>query len=420
MKKLLLFSLLFCISLILRAQLSVDAQLRPRLEFRDGVQRLLPEGTTPAVLISQRTRLAITYQTNDLKIRIVPQDVRVWGDEQNANLTGNFGDQASFDMLEGFVEAKLKDEIWISAGRQQLHYDDGWLISDRNWNQHGSSWDAVVLKTKPAGSDLHIGAVWNNFNQKWSDHLYPSSRVKSINYLWFSRNIFKKTNVSLLYMNVGVTKNDSSEVLYYRHTAGVRGEHKREKLYAGINAYYQTGVNTKGKPVSAMLGAIDVRYSGEKYLAGLSIAYLSGNSKTGAEMKTDQLFDMHFGARHKFFGFMDYFTNHGAHTAQGGLVDYALTLNYKFSKKVSIRNIFHHFRLAQTNMLTGANPDLGFENDLIFQMKTSDWGMLELGYCLYLPSETLKLIQNVNNPGFAHFAYVQFTVNTNIFSQKQD
>jgi hypothetical protein len=421
MKKQILFSALMVgIIASLYSQLTIDAEVRPRFEVRDGYQMLQPVGVKPAIFSSQRTRLTLNYETENLKIRIAPQDVRIWGDAQMANMTGVFGDVAAFDMYEGYVAAKVKNKTWISAGRQALTYDNQWLISSRGWNQNGSSIDALVLKTKVKKFDLHMGAAWNNNKEHLNNLFFSADRLKSLNYLWINRSFSDKRKLSLMYLATGVTKNDTSNVLYYRHTTGLLGEHKSDKLFASFNAYYQNGVNTKGRPVSAFLGAAEVKYKIKKFSPGATFALLSGNSKIGADMTTDNLFDILYGARHMYFGFMDYFRVFGPNTANGGLIDAALVFDYELSKKLSVKNAIHYFMLHKTNTLTGDDAELGFENDLVVKYKVHDWGLLELGYSFFIPSETLKHIQNVQDNKFSQFVYLQFAVKTNVFTQKKE
>jgi hypothetical protein len=154
-----------------------------------------------------------------------------------------------------------------------------------------------------------------------------------------------------------------------------------------------------------------------KFTTGMGLGYLSGNKKNIGAGETDKLFDPLYGNRHRYFGFMDYFRSFASNTRQGGLADYFPWLDYRFSKKVSARNTFHRFSLAQTNPGTPPTKGLGVENDLIVKYKFSEWGELESGYCFFLPTETLRIIQNVKNDKFSQFIYLQLTLTPNIFKQ---
>ena len=415
---LLAFLFVMLITPLAKSQFSVEAQLRNRFEIRDGYQKLGSVESDPAFLISQRSRLSFSYQTPFLKLKFTPQDVRLWGDQTTLNSTG-VGDNPSLDLLEAFAEVKLGNIGWVSAGRQQLVYDSRRLLGDRNWNQNSIAWDALVFKFVINNWNLHTGATWNTMSESLSDNLYPSSRIKSLNYIWLNRKFNDNLSLSLLHISSGITKTDTTNPMNFRHTTGIYGEYKSGKFNAWSNVYYQYGRNQKGNRVSALLIDADAGYKLGRFIPGLGLSYLSGNNKTVGNGDTDKLFDPLYGNRHRYFGAMDYFRSFASQTKQGGLADYYLWLDYKFSKKVSLRNTLHYFMLAQTNPGTPDKKELGFENDLIMKYKFSEWGDLETGYCFYQPTESLKIIQNVPNDKFSQFFYVQMTITPILFKQTQ-
>ena len=410
-----LIALVFLFIQEISAQFSIDAQLRSRFEIRDGYQKLATEGSNPAFLVSQRTRLSFLYETKFLKLRISPQDVRLWGDQAVMN-TGA-GDNASLDLLEAFAEVRISNAVKVSAGRQQLVYDNRRLLGDRNWNQNGIAYDALVFKFLINGWNLHAGASWNNMKDVLTDNLYPATRIKSLNYLWLNRKFNDNLSISLLHISSGITKTDTTNPINFRHTSGLYGEYKNNNFNAWGNFFYQYGKNQKGNKVSAYLIDADASYKFGKFTPGAGLGYLSGNNKTIGQNGTDHLFDNLYGNSHKFFGFMDYYRTFASNTKQGGLADYYLWLDYKFSTKLNIRNITHYFALAKTNQATPTDKELGYENDLILKFKFSDWGDLESGYCFYLPTESLKTIQDVSDDKFSQFFYVQLNIALNLFNQ---
>lgn len=398
------------------AQFSVDAQLRNRFEIRDGYQKLAAVSSNPTFLISQRTRLSFIYENKFLKLKLTPQDVRIWGDETVQSSTGP-GDNPSLDLLEAYAEVKLGNIGWVSAGRQQLVYDSKRLLGDRNWNQNSIAYDALVFKFLVNGWNLHAGATWNTMKDILSENPYPVARIKSQNYLWLNRKFNEQFSLSLLHISSGITKTDTTNPMNFRHTTGLYGEYKNKNFNAWANAYYQYGTNQQGNLVSAFLIDADAGYKLGRFTPGLGLGYLSGNTKTVGIHGTDKLFDPLYGNRHRYFGGIDYFRSFASNTKQGGLADYYLWLDYKFSKKVSLRNTTHYFALTQTNPGTPAEKELGFENDLILKFKFSDWGDLESGYCFFLPTESLKTIQNVPDDKFSQFFYLQLTITPNLFKQ---
>ncbi len=408
---------LIALSTSLYAQFNVDAQLRNRFELRNGYRGLSPDSSSPAGLIWQRTRISFSYETEYLKLKLTPQDVRLWGDESQKSSTGVFGDNASLELFEGYAELKLGTLGWVSIGRQPLKYDNQRLLAARNWNNNGLTYDAVLIKLKAADWNIHLGSTLNSLAEASSDNLYPSNRIKNLNFLWVNHAFGENLTLSLIHTAVGTTETDTTNTLYYKHTTGFYSTFKKDGLNLWGEAYYQYGKTNAGMNVNAYLFAIDGSYKAGNFTPGIGIIVLSGNRKTGTEQTAENLFDIHYGARHRFYGFMDYYRDFPSHTKQGGLADYYFYFDYKFTKLVSVCNIGHCFQLAQTNPETPTDKNLGYENDLVLKYKFNLWGSLESGYIFYLPTETLETMQGVNNVGFQQFVYVQLTLTPTLFQQ---
>ncbi|HBC04625.1 MAG TPA: hypothetical protein DC015_10640, partial [Aequorivita sp.] len=73
------------------SQFTIDAELRPRFEYRHGYKTLFPDNADPATFVSQRTRLNFGYKTEKLHFYLSPQDVRVWGDVPQLNVADENG-----------------------------------------------------------------------------------------------------------------------------------------------------------------------------------------------------------------------------------------------------------------------------------------------------------------------------------------
>jgi hypothetical protein len=409
-------ALLIVISVTSKAQFSVEAQLRNRFEVRDGYQKLANKDATPAAFMSQRTRVGFVYNTDNFRFKFTPQDVRIWGDEQNATLAGVTGDNASLDMFEGYGEIKIGEDNWLSVGRQTLVYDNQWLLSARNWNQNGVSSDAVVLKINQFDWNIHLGGTWNTQKEASSDNIFPVDKYKTLNFLWANRKFSDNIKISLLHIASGQTETDTTNKIHFRQTSGIFGQMQFSNLTVVTNGYYQYGKNQAGKDVGAFLGFVDISYSINPLIFGLGANYLSGNKKVGADMTTDNLFDPIYTARHRYFGFIDYFRTFSSHTKQGGLSDIFTYVEYKPFKGFSIQNTGHLFHLAQTNSTTPNSKFLGYENDLVFKYKFADWGTAELGHAMFFPEKALKELQNVPENKFSQFLYIQLTLTPILYS----
>jgi len=395
------------------AQFRVEAQLRNRFEFRDGYKKLSEKGAEPAAFISQRTRISLGFDSEHLKLRFTPQDVRVWGDEKAGSATGVFGDSAALDLFEAYAQIKIGENGWLSVGRQQLVYDSQRLFAARNWNQNGISYDAVVYKWKSNKAEIHAGNSWNSTGENGSDNYYSPTRIKSLNFLWAKQQITDQWNLSFLHIASGVTASANSNRLRFRQTTGVFTSYTGPKWQTTGNLYYQYGKNANQNRVDAWLFDIDLSYKTRGVTPGAGVSYLSGNHTQHAN--TDRLFDVLYGARHRVFGDMDYFTNFGSHTKQGGLAELYLYADFRLSNNTRLKNTGHYFRLAQTNESTPDKKSLGYENDLVLKHNFSDWGALECGYAFFLPTSSLKSMQNVVDTKYSQFFYLQLTVSPVLF-----
>jgi hypothetical protein len=336
--------------------------------------------------------------------------VRLWGEEDLASSTGVFGDDASLEMFEGYIAVKLGNRASISTGRQQLVYDSKRLLGNRNWNQNGIAYDAVVMKMKLKEFTIHTGGVWNTCASSSSDNFYPADRIKSLDFLWINRNVSENQSLSLLHIASGVTSTNTSNTIRFRQTTGLWTAYSNDRLEFWGDMYYQYGKNREGFKVSAWLIDADASLMLSRLVAGIGIGILSGNRETGPGLHKDHAFDVLYGNRHKYFGFMDYFRNNTTHTGQGGLADYYYYFDYRFSDKLNVRNIGHYFQLACINPSTPGSKNLGYENNMILNVTLSDWGVLQGGYLLFIPTQALEILQGIPNHGLSQFFYLQLTV----------
>ena len=162
------------------SQFTVDAQLRPRFEFRHGYKTLFPNDTDPAAFVSQRTRLNFGYKTEKLNFYVSAQDVRVWGDVPQLNVA----DENGFSLHQAWAEVSLVSDLNLKIGRQEIVYDDQRFFGNVDWAQQGRSHDAAVLKFEPNYLKLHIGAAYNQDGEALTGNILTKNTYKSFQYLW--------------------------------------------------------------------------------------------------------------------------------------------------------------------------------------------------------------------------------------------
>ncbi len=412
----LLSILILASSTAIHGQLNIDAQLRTRAEYRHGYQQLFPDGAVPTLVISQQTRLSLKYNSESLRFTFTPQDVRTWGDETTSSSTGVFGDGASLDVLEAFAELNAGRLGWISVGRQQLVYDNERLLASRSWNQNGIAYDAVVLKSSIHMVNIDAGISWNSAKTSLTDNLYDPSRIKSLNFIHLNREINENSQISAIHIASGSTETDSTNTLHFRQTTGLYAESKPGLLKLQAGAYYQFGRNNKNQSVRAFLFDGDCSVNSRQISAGAGLSYLSGDRNLNDN--TDRLFDVLYGARHRYFGQMDYFSSFARQTAGGGLSDIYFYIKITPAKGWKLSNTFHTFSLASTNNTTPDSRFLGFENDLILNGRISNQSAVHLGIMTFHASENLEILQQVANPGPSHFIYLALILKPTLFSEK--
>lgn len=411
------------------AQFKIETEFRPRLEYRHGYSKLSSENSIPAIIMTQRSRLNLSFQQANFNYLLSIQDVRVWGDEQLYSSTGVFGNEASLDIHQAWIEMLIKKHSSIKIGRQIFKYDDERLLSLRNWNQNSITYNALLYRFKQEGLQIHAAVSLNNEEDNTFGNEYPAGKMKTLNFLYLQKELPLHLKLSLITLAHGYTANDSSEVVYVRGTYGGYAEYNYKNSNAALAAYYQNGRNQKGKWVSAYLLSLDARQSIGSFTPGLGIVYISGQDGVSTDQdyqKTDHLFDLLYGARHKFYGLMDYFNNLPKSTKNGGLVDLFATLAFNYGKDNSLKLDIHRFWLQSkvedpANKGTALDKALGTEFDFTFKQNILQAFKLEGGYSLMLPESSLEIIQGLqkNKSGRSDWLWCMLTFTYTLFPEKK-
>ena len=156
-----------------KAQFTLDGQIRPRTEVRNGYGNLTLKESAPAVFTSQRSRLNFGYKCDRLTIGVALEDVRVWG--QDASTTTNndgaklmlheaWADLVLANKADTTIKFKLVDLLSLKVGRQELIYDDSRLLGNLDWLQQARRHDMALLKTTHHGWQIDLGYAFNQNN----------------------------------------------------------------------------------------------------------------------------------------------------------------------------------------------------------------------------------------------------------------
>ncbi len=432
---------------VLYAQLSLSGQIRTRTELRDGYGSPLPAGASPAFFTSQRSRLSLAYATYRLKLGLVAQDVRVWG--QDASTIKRFTTQDNNGLMlhEAWAELALTDTsnkksyLGLKVGRQEISYDDQRLLGNLDWLQQGRRHDAAVLKFGTKVWTLHAGFAFNQNKENSSGVKYNStppatyagntnggSNYKSLQYLYAMRKL-KMGSVSFLFLADHFSKYHFDSVntavkiwddgVYNRTTTGLYFTNAFNGLNVTASAYYQGGNTFSGQKIEGELLSVNAMYAlTKKFTAGAGIDYTSGGKTASASKAFDPL----YGTPHKFWGGMDYF-----YAASGfgekGLVDYYFKSRLKASSSLMINVDLHRFTSASDIVIGSGKLDRSFgtELDLTAAYALTPIIGFEAGYAHFFATSTLVSapVKNIANPRLAsNWAYLSINIKPDFLVSK--
>jgi hypothetical protein len=417
----LLFALFLFISTGLTAQFSLQGEFRPRLEYRDGYSKLKTENDIAALVISQRTRLTADYKKEWLSSRISFQDVRLWGNDNVVAGTGMFGNNASMSVFEAWAELSFLSNSSLRIGRQVFDYDDSRILSERNWNNNGLSYDALLYKYKRAGWQMDAAFSYNNTKNNIFSNEFPADRMRSLSFLRLYRKLNANLSASIIGIVTGFMKDNTGGTIYAKTTYGANVVYRKDVLDIFGSYYYQTGADKSGLGVSAWNANSTAQYSIGKIRFKLGFSLISGNDTDNEKLNT---FDLIYGARHKYYGHMDYFNELAATTSNGGLNNAFAGITYKISKKTSLIIDYHYFALnrsfhdpRQSDLKKKLDNFLGSEVDLAFNIELGNNVNLRGGYGVMLPAETLIFMQTGSAKNeYSSWSWLMLTVKPKFFS----
>ncbi len=401
------------------AQLSVDADIRSRFEYRHGYSNLFPDKAEPAFFVAQRSRMNIGYDQEKLKIYLSVQDVSTWGDTQQLAISDN---NNSFSLFQAWGQLFM-DENWsFKAGRQTINYDDQRIFGEVDWTMQGRFHDAALIKYKKETFVADIGFAFSQEGQPKEGSGYNiqgSFSYKSMQYAYLKKS-WNNSSASFLFLNTGFQKFKKSENdeldkpdgAYYRQTVGSYFTFPLKNVNFSGSTYYQFGKADALTDLSAYQISLEGTYKTGKILMGLGFEMLSGTDQNG-DKKNKSFFPL-YGTNHKFNGFLDYFYvgNHGNNV---GLNDFhgkvVLTTGEKSNLLVKAL-----YLTANADLKDNKDKYLGTEVDVVFNQKLMKNVKMSVGYSHMFAAEGMSLIKNGrpdNNTN--NWAWVQLVINPNLF-----
>ncbi len=437
---------------VLKAQFTLDGEIRPRFEYRHGYKNVFKPTDTNAAFTEQRTRLNIGYKSEGYNFKISIQDILIWGSQPQLINTLNKinGNGSYFSLHEAWAETILSDKWKIKFGRQEIILNDHRIFGNVGWTSQARSHDAVIFKYSDNGFDGHFAVAYNQDQARLTGTDAYRGSYKAFQYFWFNKRFSDALNVSLLFLNNGkeqkvldrdIANIGSLDSISYKdnysQTIGTHITYKKNKLSMLFNVYFQSGKEGNrdkiyydnqnrafDRGVQALDLRLDVGYNiTEQFSGTLGYEYLSGNSQTDPEgtKKTNRAFNPFYGTNHKFNGYMDYFYV-GNYIGSVGLNDLYFKLKYNPGKYwvgmdvhffSSAENVWDGFRYNQA--ITNSNPNeltviqsnkytdyimddyLGTEVDFTLGFQLSKGVGLKAGYSVMADTETLAYLKGTQN-----------------------
>jgi len=418
--KIVLFSVMMVCALGLKAQnVTIDGEIRPRTEYRDGYAKPLLEVNDPGVFAIQRTRLNLAYTTGVLNTLITFQDSRTFGQ------TASSSDVATTGIFEAWAEMLVMPGGSLKVGRQVLKYDDNRLFSGAAWSNTGTSHDVALFKYCVNDFQAHLGVAYNNNSLISSETFYtPGSKYRYMGFLWLTKDLLKSLNLSGIAVDEGVQNAalaaDYGKKIAMNHAYTFGGNLKYQNeacpVSALATAYFQAGKNSTGSEMSGKMAALKVDYTISKaFSANVGADYFSGDDN--ASDKKQQNFKKLYGADHNFNGLMDYWNT----PLSQGLLDYYGGLTVKATKTLSLETAFHLFNTDKTlkSGTVEVGKDLGSELDILLNYKMNAQTALQAGWCSYFTTDNTMLAKSITADAKTRtpqWAYIMLTIKPTFFT----
>ncbi|OEK08198.1 hypothetical protein A8C32_01670 [Flavivirga aquatica] len=402
-KQYLLVGVLVFIMQFAQAQFTLDGELRPRTEYRNGFGSLIADDADAGFGISTRMRLNAGYTTDAYKFYVSLQDVLVWGENRQIL---PYDQNNSFAVFQAWAAINLGEGFSTKLGRQVISYDDQRIFGGLDWAQQGRNHDAALLKYKKDKFIIDVGLA---FSQDYSNPTGFQSvgtgynttgffSYKSMQYLYL-KQAWEKFSGSLLLLNNGFQEfdvDDAPDGTSNLQTLGTHLNYKAGNFGLAVNAFVQTGKRQGKVDVkSAYLLGLDATYKvSPKVGLGAGVEVISGNDEDPGE--TGAFFPL-YGTNHKFNGFMDYFYV-GNHGNSVGLFDVHVSANFKLGEKSSL--LVKALNFSGEKELPSGEKSLGTELDLVFSQGFKGY-TLKLGYSQMFASDGMYELKGITKDAAA-------------------
>lgn len=430
MKNKIFFSLMLCTFLWkgYAQELSIDADIRPRFEYRHGFHNLVPENSDPAAFVQQRSRLKFGYTSEKFKASFSFQDVSIWGDTRQILPVDN---NDSFQIADAWISFELGSGWSTKLGRQALSYDDQRILGGLDWAMQGRFHDLALVSHAGEKSKLDIGIAFSQNSGAGAPgneigNIYDVTgffSYKAMQMIHYNVKASETSSISLLAMNNTFQNTENGagvDGFFHRHTIGTHSKFKLGTIGLAANAYYQFGEAAQEVDLSSYLLGLEATTKAGSTGLGLGFELQSGTDQDDTSGDNNSFFPL-YGTNHKFNGFMDYFYV-GNHANNVGLTDIYAKAVFKTGEKSNLMVKGHYFGAAATLLdpADGSEADsyLGTELDLVFTQKLLPFATLKLGYSHMFAGDSMEILKGVEPDGAQNWGWAMLVVKPNFLKWK--
>lgn len=395
-------------------QTTVDVQLRPRAEYRNGSLFPRSQGDLPARFITNRARLSLGYERSQLEMRLSAQHVGVWGQDPQIDRNGRF------ILNEAWAKLRFGHGLFAKLGRQPLSYDDERILGALDWNMAGRYHDALKLGYESPQDLVHLILAFNQNDERVIGGTYyqPGAQpYKSMQTLWYAHT-GEQFRVSALAMNIGLEGGTEARAeTRYQQTFGVNLGLRPDRVWDLSGAfYYQTGRTAADVSISAWMAALRANIHATEDLSFLiGSDYLLGDDRGSADFEA---FNPLYGTHHKFYGAMDYFyASPFANRLNPGLWDNYAGLDVAVTPRLNLGATGHYFSItSDLQSRTGSlSKGLGTEVDLQLSWKLMKDVNLMAGYSFMFGTETMDYVKGGDHTRWQDWAWLSVNIRTRVF-----
>lgn len=370
--------------------------------------------TRPLTFTSSKLRFGVEKDFGgDVIFNMQVQDSRIFGEEGSVTKNGK-----NVDLIIGYLRVKdiFGSGVDAQIGRFQALYGDARFIGDSPWNFVERAFDGVrfiyeidklnlhvwhIIHTADIGEQIR-GAVPGKYD-------YPIEANEGYNITggWANYRISENHSIDFGAFTEQNRKPDTLGQALARNQIAGEYAGKFGDFSTKLEAGYQFG-KSAGRDVSAYLFGIKGTYIFNTIFitAGLDVA--SGTPPD--ETDEVRVWDPTLGAKHKFWGRMDYFSDIAGGTAGLGLIDPHFEVGLSQKDAFLIPSMeFHNFMSAQESE-SGKNY-LGTEIDLKIRRQVNKYFRVDWVSGVFFPGELSKEIWAVDpelevyreDPGFCSY-----------------